>query len=63
MDPDLVTNRCACGWEMTGPVDEVVAATIDHGKRIHNMVATRDEVLAALGRAPEPAPDQKGVAP
>jgi predicted small metal-binding protein len=62
MDPDLVTNRCACGWEMTGPVDQVVEATIDHGKRIHNMVATRDDVLAALGRAADPAPSKEHTA-
>jgi len=42
------TNRCACGWEVTGPLDDVVDATIDHGRRIHNMEATRDEVVAAL---------------
>lgn len=42
------TNRCACGWEVTGPLDDVVDATIDHGRRIHNMEATRDEVIAAL---------------
>lgn len=52
------TNRCACGWEVTGPLDDVVDATIDHGRRIHNMEATRDQVVAALmgGAAPdEPA--------
>ena len=42
------TNRCACGWEVTGSLDDVVDATIDHGQRIHNMVATRDEVVAVL---------------
>jgi predicted small metal-binding protein len=42
------TNRCACGWEVTGAEDVVVDATIDHGRRMHNMEATRDEVLAAL---------------
>ena len=42
------TNRCACGWEVTGPLDDVVDATIDHGRRIHNMEATRDQVVAAL---------------
>jgi hypothetical protein len=46
--PEDYTNRCACGWEVTGPLDDVVDATIDHGQRIHNMVATRDEVIAAL---------------
>lgn len=42
------TNRCACGWEVSGPLDDVVDATIDHGRRIHNMEATRDQVVAAL---------------
>jgi len=45
-------NRCACGWEVSGQLDDVVDATIDHGRRIHNMEATRDQVVAALtGRA------------
>jgi len=42
------TNRCACGWEVTGPENVVIEATIDHGRRIHHMEATRDEVRAAL---------------
>jgi predicted small metal-binding protein len=57
-DEPLYTNRCACGWEVSGGEDEVVDATIDHGRRIHNMEATRDQVIAALaaGAAPdEPA--------
>ncbi|HEX2755948.1 MAG TPA: hypothetical protein VHM48_10815 [Candidatus Limnocylindrales bacterium] len=45
------TNRCACGWEVSGSEDVVVDATIDHGRRIHNMEATRDEVLDALHEA------------
>jgi predicted small metal-binding protein len=47
-DERQYTNRCACGWEITGSEDQVVDATIDHGKRIHNMDATREQVLAAL---------------
>ena len=38
--------RCACGWEVRGTEDEVVEAALEHGRRIHNMSATRDEVLA-----------------
>ena len=51
------TNRCACGWEVSGSEDEVVDATIDHGRRIHNMEATREQVLEVLhaGRRNEPA--------
>ena len=51
--PSDYTNRCACGWEVSGSLDDVVDATIDHGERIHNMVATRDEVVAALRASSE----------
>ena len=47
--------RCACGWEWAGDVEAVVAATQDHGTRIHNMEATREQVLAVL-HANDPAP-------
>ena len=60
-DEGEYTNRCACGWEITGSADEVVDATIEHGRRLHNMVATRDEVLAALALAAggEDAPESR----
>lgn len=45
MDERRIRTRCACGWESNGPVDEVVEATIEHGRRLHNMVAIRDQVL------------------
>ncbi len=38
--------RCACGWETSGDEASVVEATIDHGRTVHNMIASRDEVLA-----------------
>jgi predicted small metal-binding protein len=44
MDERRIRTRCACGWEASGPQDEVVAATIEHGRRLHNMVATPDQV-------------------
>ena len=47
-DANDYTNRCACGWEISGSLDTVVEATIDHGRRIHNMAATREQVVAAL---------------
>ena len=56
------TNRCVCGWEIRGSEDEVVDATIDHGRRIHNMEATREEVLAAIhlpATGAEPTPEAK----
>jgi predicted small metal-binding protein len=46
MTDEPMRVRCACGWEATGTEDEVVAATSEHGERVHNMRATRDEILA-----------------
>jgi predicted small metal-binding protein len=40
--------RCACGWEATGTFEELVVAAGEHGRRIHNMMPTRDEVAAML---------------
>ena len=54
-DPAEFTNRCACGWEMTGPEDVVVDATIEHGRRIHNMTATPEQVRAVLHGSSEAA--------
>lgn len=47
---EVVTSRCACGWETRGREDDVVAATIDHGRRLHNMEATREQVMSAVTR-------------
>jgi hypothetical protein len=47
-DDTEYTNRCGCGWVVTGPLIVVVDATIDHGRRIHNMEATREQVLAVV---------------
>ena len=60
-DVQQFTNRCACGWEVTGSEDEVVDATIEHGRRIHNMEATGDQVVAALHApaAPDDAADAR----
>jgi predicted small metal-binding protein len=38
--------RCVCGWEVRGAEETVVLATQEHGQRVHNMAASRDEVLA-----------------
>jgi hypothetical protein len=44
--PELMKVRCVCGWETIGDEPEVVEATREHGQRVHNMTATRDEILA-----------------
>jgi predicted small metal-binding protein len=47
-DGRALVVRCACGWETRGDEDEIVAATQEHGRRIHNMVPTREGVLAMV---------------
>ena len=53
MDVETITVRCVCGWETTGSEDDVVSATIEHGRRLHNMTPTHDEVLAMTVLAPD----------
>jgi predicted small metal-binding protein len=53
VEPADLYVRCVCGWEVRGAEEIVVAATQEHGQRLHNMAATRDEVLAmAMKEAP-----------
>lgn len=42
---DLVVT-CECGFEVRGEEDEVVAQTQQHGRDVHNMDVTREQVLA-----------------
>lgn len=52
--------RCACGWETKGDEDEVVAATQEHGRRLHNMEASREQVLALALPAEDGDPEPTG---
>jgi hypothetical protein len=38
--------RCVRGWEMNGVEDRVIAETREHGRRLHNMDASREQILA-----------------
>ncbi len=49
--PDERHLQCACGWEINGSEDAVIEATTEHGRRLHNMVPTRDQVLAMMSAA------------
>lgn len=60
MKPVILTTQCACGWEVTGPEDEVVVAVIEHGQRLHNMTATREAVLANARRIEAPRDEDQG---
>jgi len=52
---------CACGWEVVGTEDEVVAAVLDHGMRVHNMQGTREQVLASAERVESSDPAQSSA--
>ena len=47
--------RCVCGWEMRGTEAVVVPATQEHGRRVHNMTATREDVLAMAVSSDQPS--------
>jgi predicted small metal-binding protein len=47
--------RCACGWETVGSEEELIRATEEHGRRVHNMLPTRDEILAMIIRTEPPS--------
>jgi predicted small metal-binding protein len=42
----MLKLTCACGWETIGDEDEVVVATQEHGRSVHNMESSREQVLA-----------------
>lgn len=42
---DLIV-RCSCGWFARGTEDEIVAAATEHGKQVHSMTASREQILA-----------------
>ena len=47
---------CLCGWQCRGTEDEVVEQVIVHGRDVHGVESTRDEILAiAVEVAPSAA--------
>ena len=46
MTNDRIEVTCACGFSTSGETDDVVAATQEHGRQVHNMDATPEQVLA-----------------
>jgi predicted small metal-binding protein len=38
--------KCACGLEIQGEEDDVVAKVQEHGREAHNMEVSREDVLA-----------------
>jgi predicted small metal-binding protein len=38
--------KCDCGFEVRGEEEELVPKVQQHGREVHNMEVTRDQVLA-----------------
>lgn len=36
---------CACGWTVTGTEDDIYPLVVEHGRTIHNMEVTREQML------------------
>lgn len=63
MESEPIRLRCACGWEATGTEEDLIAAAEEHGRRVHNLQPTRDEVLAMVVREPSSAERRGPTAP
>jgi len=37
---------CLCGWQVRGTIDEVVEQVMRHGREVHGLESSRDEILA-----------------
>lgn len=49
--------ECDCGWSVRGSEDEVVAACQAHGREVHAMELSREQVLAVARPVEEEADD------
>jgi len=51
---------CLCGWQCRGTEDEVVEQVIAHGRDVHGVESTRDEILAIAVDVPGPTASADG---
>jgi predicted small metal-binding protein len=52
MEVDMKEVTCLCGWQCRGTEDEVVFQVQAHGRDIHGIESTREEVLAIAVEVP-----------
>jgi predicted small metal-binding protein len=38
--------ECDCGWTCRGTEEELLAACAEHGREVHGMELTREQILA-----------------
>jgi predicted small metal-binding protein len=41
----MLELTCACGWTAQGEEDDLYELTVEHGKNVHNMEVTRQQML------------------
>jgi predicted small metal-binding protein len=41
----VLVLRCECGVESRGDADEIVRLVQEHARSVHNMTATREQIL------------------
>lgn len=51
---------CLCGWQCRGTDDEVVEQVIAHGRDVHGVESTREEILAIAVEVAAPAASPDG---
>jgi predicted small metal-binding protein len=51
---------CLCGWQCRGTEDEIVEQVIVHGRDVHGVESTRDEILAIAVDVPASTASAEG---
>jgi hypothetical protein len=53
---------CDCGWSSRGPEDQVIEATRDHARRVHELEISDEQARAAARpvSVPTTPPDRDG---
>jgi predicted small metal-binding protein len=54
-EPGELLVKCECGFEARGKETELVPAVQQHGREVHNMDTTPEQVLA-MARQPDTGP-------
>lgn len=44
---------CICGWQVRGTEDEIVAQVQAHGREVHGIESTREEILSIAVDVPD----------
>lgn len=42
--------ECDCGWSFSGEEEEIVVACADHGRQVHGLELSREQILAVAQR-------------